>query len=271
MKIESCLVKAQNRLRSITDRPLLESEILLSFTLGQSREYLHKNSNDNLGEFEEREFFKLVQRREASEPIEYIVKRVSFYSYDFYVDNRVLIPRPETEILIDKVVNLKLNSIKNIAEVGVGSGIISIMLKKLIKKDINITGTDISSEAVEVAKINAKKHAVKIDFENRNLLDGIDREFDLIVSNPPYIAKSFKIDKNLEYEPQNALFAEDNGLEIIKKLIDVAIEKEVKYLVCEIGYDQREAIEEYLKDKSIDSIEFYKDLASFDRGFVISF
>jgi release factor glutamine methyltransferase len=270
LKIQSCLVDGQNTLKESVDRPLLESEILLSYVLQKSREYLHTNDTKEVGELEREEFFSLLERRANGEPIEYLINRVSFYSNEFYIDKRALIPRPESEILLDKVVNLNLTDVKTILEVGVGSGVLSIMLKKLIKKDIEILATDISSDAIDVAKINAKKHAVNIEFIHTNLLDNIDKDIDLIISNPPYISQDYKIDKNLEFEPREALFAEDNGLGIIKKLIDIAIYRGVKYLVCEIGYDQKESIEEYLTNKDIKRVEFYKDLASFDRGFTLT-
>jgi release factor glutamine methyltransferase len=182
-----------------------------------------------------------------------------------------LIPRPETEILIDKALEVAKNfdgSLK-VAEIGTGSGIISVMLATLID-DITITATDISNDAIAIAKQNAKNFNVKekIEFIQTNYLDGIDNEFDIIISNPPYIADDFELEKNLSYEPDNALFGGVVGDEMLKEIIDIWHKRKTTYLLCEMGYDQKEPLTEYLNFKGIKEYSFYKDLAGFDRGFI---
>ncbi len=216
-------------------------------------------------------FYDSVKKRENHYPLEYILNSAGFYSMDFYVDERVLIPRPETEILIDKVLEISKNLKKSlkIAEIGTGSGIISVTLAKLMN-DCEFLATDISKEALEVAKINAKKHKVeeRIEFVHTNLLDGIEDDIDIIVSNPPYIKNGEELDRNLDYEPDLALFGGEEGDEILKKIIDLATKKDVKYLLCEMGYDQKDKIKNFCK-KFDKEVKFYKDLAGFDRGFVL--
>ncbi len=265
MKIKEAIQNSKIYLENVTNRWIYEAQILLSHLLQKDIIYLHLNDNLSLDEDIKLKFFELLKRRANFEPIEYLTNSVNFYSNEFYIDNRALIPRPETELLIDEV--LKLNNINKVAEIGVGSGIISIMLKKL-NQNLKIVATDISKDALEVAKINADKHNAKIEFIHSNLLDFVNEEFDLIVSNPPYIAKDIKLEKNLSFEPQNALFGGEIGDEILKNIIDLAIKKKVKYLACEMGYDQKEKILNYI---SSNKVTFYKDLAGFNRGFVIKF
>ncbi|MCF6173486.1 MAG: peptide chain release factor N(5)-glutamine methyltransferase, partial [Campylobacteraceae bacterium] len=210
------------------------------------------------------------KKREEFYPLEYILKKTSFYSREFYTDERVLIPRPETEILIDKVVYIAENlDDLTIAEVGTGSGIISVMLAILLP-NTKIIATDISADALEVAKINAKKYDVneRIKFVKSDLLDGVSEKIDIIVSNPPYIKKYEKLEKNLSYEPNIALFGGVKGDEILKKIIDESIKRKVRYLACEMGYDQREKITNYLSSYGLKA-RFYQDLSQIDRGFVV--
>lgn len=256
-------------LAGVADAQKKEAFLLLGHILKKDRTYMLLNENKELKEHEK--FMRLIKRRQENEPLEYITNSAGFYSEDFYVDDRVLIPRPETEILVDKVLGIcKKENITKIAEIGTGGGVISIMLAKLLGS-AQITSTDISNKALEVAKINAEKFKVdkNINFINTSYLNGVDKNFDLLVSNPPYIANDFIVDKNLEFEPRSALFGGKKGDEILKNIIDIAIEKNVKYLVCEMGYDQKKALKEYFLKKGLRNFEFYKDLAEFDRGFCV--
>ena len=218
------------------------------------------------------ELYKMAERRSKNEPLEYITNSVSFYSEEFYIANGALIPRPETEILIDEVIkNIpKKNTKLTIAEVGVGSGIISIMLA-LKFPNAKIIAVDISQDAIEIAKINIKKFGLQERIELRlgSLLEPIDESIDYLVSNPPYIENGAKLESNLDYEPQNALFGGEIGDEIIKELLDEVLNRKIKFFSCEIGYDQKDRIALYLKDTKIKSLKFYKDLANFDRGFTL--
>ena len=215
------------------------------------------------------ELFSWVERRCCNEPFEYIVNRVSFYSEEFYIEKGALIPRPETELLIDEVLKRVSSDEKlRFVEVGVGSGIISIMLAKKLP-NATFIAVDISEDALLIAKKNIEKFHLQERVELRlgSLLDEVDEAFDYLVSNPPYIADDAPLESNLSYEPQNALFGGKVGDEIIQKLLDEVLKRKIKFFSCEIGYDQQDKIRSYLQDKQIKKLEFYKDYSSFDRGF----
>jgi len=247
-----------------------EARILLSHHLQCDALRLILKEHEEL----EREdaYFALIQRAKADEPIEYITQEVSFYGEQFFIKEGALIPRPETEILIDKVLHIAKNiQAPNIAEIGVGSGIISIMIAHF-RKDVTITATDISQEAIEIAKTNAKRFGVedKITFVHTPYLSDIQEKFDIIVSNPPYIATDASLENNLSYEPDIALFGGKKGDEILKNIIDIASYHDNCTLCCEMGYDQKKPLNQYLESKGLAKAEFYKDLAGFDRGFILT-
>ena len=220
----------------------------------------------------EESFFHWVERRSKHEPFEYIVNRVSFYSEEFYIDEGALIPRPETELLIDEVEKnvVDKDAVMTFVEVGVGSGIISIMLAKKFK-NAKIIAVDISSKALEVAQKNIEKFGVQEQIELRegSLLEPVAEDIDYLVSNPPYIAADAMLESNLSYEPQNALFGGSVGDEIIQELLDEVLKREIRFFSCEMGYDQKDKIQNYLKSKEFSSLEFYKDYSNFDRGFTL--
>jgi release factor glutamine methyltransferase len=218
-------------------------------------------------------YFNLIKRAINHEPIEYITNKVSFYSQEFHIQKGVLIPRPETEILIDKTLKIaKKLKHPRIAEIGVGSGIISIMIARAIK-DITIVATDISQEALDIAKINAQTFGVadKITFIHTPYIPDVHTPYDIIVSNPPYIAKASSLEKNLAYEPDIALFGGEVGDEILKNIIDLTTYQPTCTLCCEMGYDQKDSLQTYLREKGFFDIEFYQDWSDFDRGFTATF
>lgn len=237
---------------------------LMSFHLGKNREWIFLHSNDSLER--QSEFITLLDRYRDGEPLEYITRRCEFMGREFEVGSGVLIPRVESEILVQKALDIakKFNSI-SIAEIGVGSGIISISLA-LELKNAKIVASDISSKALEFARINRDKFGANVELVNTNYLDGIDGEFDIIISNPPYIAKDYPLDKWVLNEPKTALIGGKVGDEILKDIAKIAKSK-AKYLICEMGYDQRESMKNYLDMLGFES-EFYRDLAGLDRGFV---
>jgi release factor glutamine methyltransferase len=262
-------------LREVTHIPAKEVEILLLHILEKNTIWLHLNY-DKQCECEA-ELKKLVEKRATHYPLEYITKKASFYGELFEVEQGVLIPRPETEILVEKAEEI-LKGIKTpkVIEIGVGSGIISVMLALLIK-DIQITAVDINEKALVLAKRNAIKHGVeeKITFIKSDLFENIPKEhFDMVVSNPPYIAKNYKLPKNVNYEPHNALVGGDSGDELLKNIIDEVFKRDIPYLICEMGYDQKEPIKNYVakkqKSEKEKKLTFYKDLEGFDRGFVLN-
>ena len=270
MTVKELLQKITNRLNPYIPRASREAQLLFMANKNVDELWLITNQNSEVKDVEE--LLKWVERRAKNEPFEYITNRVSFYSQEFYIAEGALIPRPETEILIDEVIKNVSNPHSEISfvEVGVGSGIISIMLA-LKFPHAKIIAVDISPHAIEIAKINIKKFGLEDRVELRlgSLLEPITEEFDYLVSNPPYIENGIELESNLDYEPQNALFGGEVGDEIIKQLLDEVLRREIKFFSCEMGYDQKGKITQYLKNKNYKDLEFYKDLANFDRGFTL--
>ncbi len=268
--IKEALNDAKEILKDISDTPKKEATILAKYLLNVDDSYLFLHEEDEFKPYNK--FISLVKRRGKAEPIEYITNRVSFYSREFFIDRGALVPRPETELLIDEVVKniKKLNSKELcIAEIGIGSGIISIVLALLLPK-VRVVASDISKDALNIAKINIKRYALedRIKLYHTPYLKGIDEDIDIILSNPPYVSNSFKIDRPLEYEPKEAIFGGKEGGEILFDIINLAKDRGVKFLACEMGYDQKISMQNALLDRGFKDFYFYKDLAGLDRGFV---
>lgn len=273
MTIKDCIKKYSNDLKLVTHIPAKEIEILIMFLLDKNPIWLHLNYNN---EFEkENELQTLVKKRVTNYPLEYITKKASFYGEQFIVNEGVLIPRPETEFLVENAFNIlkEQKESKTVVEIGTGSGIISVMLGLLIE-NIKIIAVDINPKALELAKQNAKKFGVleKIDFRLSNLFENIFEEnIFMVVSNPPYIANDYKLPKNVKFEPSNALFGGVIGDELLKNIIKETNDKKIRYLLCEMGFDQKKSLEEYFKEFNVEFHSFYKDYENFDRGFTLKF
>jgi len=272
MTIQDSLKWAKTELLESCERPQYEAELLLAYHLKQDRMYLITHESDEVKDVEG--YVKLVNRRVAHEPYEYIVGKASFYDIYLAVEEGVLIPRPETEILIDLVAEIiQKEAITRIAEIGVGTGAISIVLARKFP-ELKIIATDICEAPLRVAKKNIETFGLsgQITLKESNLIDEVDEDIELIVSNPPYIAEDFLLKSNvIDYEPKEALFGGRIGDELLKQIILDVKKRGVKYLACEMGYDQKEPIASFVNKVGVKSIKFYKDLADFDRGFVIEF
>jgi release factor glutamine methyltransferase len=264
MKIAEALRRGAERLRKASERPLLEAELLLSHILEHDRVYLHTRGDEVLGSMELERFRALLERRAANEPLEYLTGRVSFYGREFLIEPGVLIPRPETELLVDAVAG-ELKGDERLAEIGVGSGAVSVTLKKRFP-NLRVIATDISQKALELATKNARLHSAQIELVHTDLLDGLG-DVDVIVSNPPYIAASYPLPPNVAYEPREALIGGERGTEVLERIVELFAESGARLLACEMGYDQRAAMEEVLGRYGL-SATFYKDLAGLDRSFV---
>ena len=272
MNIKQALTNATKELENSCERPRFEAELLLSYHLKKDRTYLHAFDDfvvDNIETFN-----SLVTRRANHEPYEYIVGEASFYDIELDVEQGVLIPRPETEILIDLVAEIiEKEKITSIAEIGVGSGAISVVLARKFPK-LKIVATDICDTPIKISRSNIKKYKLedRIEVVKSSILDEVTKPLELVVSNPPYIANDFKLEKNVgEYEPKEALFGGVVGDELLKQIVLDVKERNIKYLVCEMGYDQKEPMSRFFNEIGVVSYTFYQDLAGFDRGFVITF
>lgn len=268
--VKDVLQEITATLSPFIDRASREAQLLLMAHLQKDELWLMTNKNMPVQELNK--LFEWVKRRVDNEPLEYITNSVSFYSENFYIAQGALIPRPETEILIDEVTkNVKDKNTKmTFVEVGVGSGIISIILAMQFPY-AKFIAVDISQDAIEIAKINIEKFGLsnKIELRLGSLLEPISEDIDYLVSNPPYIANDAELESNLSYEPQNALFGGTVGDEIIKELLNEVLRRNINFFSCEIGYDQKDKISSYLKDTKFKNLEFYEDLSGFNRGFTL--
>jgi len=268
--VQDILKEATALLAPHIPRAPREAQLLLMYFLHVDELWLMTHQESEIQKSDD--FFALIKRRVKNEPFEYIVNSVSFYSQEFYIDEGALIPRPETELLIDEVLKNYPDTKSPItfAEVGVGSGIISVMLA-LTYVNAKFIAVDISQKALDVAMKNIEKFSLQERIELRlgSLLECVDEEIDYLVSNPPYIADDEQLESNLAYEPQNALFGGKIGDEIIKQLLDEVLNRKINFFTCEMGYDQKDRISSYLKDIEYSKLNFYKDLSDFDRGFTL--
>lgn len=273
MTIKDTIRKYTNELKYVTHIPAKEVEILMLHLLGKNTIWLHLNYNEEFTM--QKELEKLVKKRATDYPIEYIINKASFYGENFIVKEGVLIPRPETELLVENAVEILKNREDKVKvlEIGTGSGIISVMLALLVE-NIKIIAVDINEKALELAKQNAVKHDVehKIDFRLSNLYENVNEDdIFMTISNPPYIANDYKLPSNVKYEPSNALFGGNIGDELLKGIIKETANRNIEFLLCEMGYDQKKPLEDYFKEFNIKSSSFYKDYEKFDRGFTLQY
>ena len=243
----------------------IDSEILLSNILGKSRENILINLDKKIGSDDIIKFNDFIERRSLKEPIAYILKEKEFWSKNFVVNKSTLIPRPETELMVEKLSKIYYGKKIFILDIGTGSGCILISLLSELKNSIGI-GVDISTKALKIAKINALKHEVdhKLRFEKKCFSKIFYKKFDLIVSNPPYIdqRKINKLDDDIKkFEPLIALNGGNDGLDVITKVIYKAKEilKRKGMLALEIGNEQLIKVSKILRNNNFKIIENIKD------------
>ena len=238
------------------DAPKNKARMLLQATLKKSREYLMIYDNKEVENIDRDRYIKNVKRLILGEPLQYITGIQEFMKLNFLVTKDVLIPRPDTEILVEEVIR-KAENIPNpvILDLCTGSGAIAVSLAKYIK-NVHICAVDISSKALEIAKKNAELNGVKnnIEFIESNLFDKIkERKFDIIVSNPPYIeTETIKtLSKEVQSEPKIALDGGKDGLDFYRKIADSGSKylNRQGYICLEIGYNQRIAVRQILENK----------------------
>ena len=243
----------------------IDSEILLSNILGKSRENILINLDKKIGSDDIIKFNDFIERRSLKEPIAYILKEKEFWSKNFVVNKSTLIPRPETELMVEKLSKIYYGKKIFILDIGTGSGCILISLLSELKNSIGI-GVDISTKALKIAKINALKHEVdhKLRFEKKCFSKIFYKKFDLIVSNPPYIDKRKinKLDDDIKkFEPLIALNGGNDGLDVITKVIYKAKEilKRKGMLSLEIGNEQLIKVSKILRNNNFKIKENIKD------------
>ena len=273
MNIEIAIKKAFKELKkNKISSALLDSELLLSKVIKKDREFVLLNLDKKLDQNDQKSFKDLIIKRSKGKPLAYLTGVKSFWNYDFKVNEKVLIPRPDSEIIIEQVLDIYKNKKSlNFLEVGIGSGCLSLSILKE-KKSFLATGIDLCQNCIKISRLNANKLGVdnRIKLLKSDVDNLIFRKYDLIISNPPYI-KKFDLNKlNREvknYEPNLALDGGLEGLSVIRKVIKKASEliKIGGKLILEIGYDQREPVKKMLINNNFYINRTLKDLAKNDR------
>ena len=276
MNYQQILNKASNQLQfKNLKSPKLDSELILAKTLNVCREEILLNLNKKINKSDLNKFNYYLNMRSNHKPIAHILNFKYFWKHKFFVDKNVLIPRPETELLIQKIMEiLPLSSNKNILDIGTGSGCIAISLIKE-RPNCAITAIDKSKKAIKVAKKNAEMHQVrkKVKFLNIDVDKYFCNKYDLIISNPPYIKDSelLSLSRDVKLnEPKLALSGGSSGLEIFFKIIikcKVLLKNNGK-LILEIGHKQGKELSKYLNLNGFNQTKIYKDLSGKDRCLV---
>ena len=273
MNIQSAVIEGANVLK---DKSILsarlDTEILMAKALGKNREYIILNHDKVLNIENLKYFKKLVQERATRKPIAYLLNKKFFWKSEFCVNKNTLIPRPDTEIIIEQI--LKVTKNKNylrMLDIGVGSGCILLSILKE-RKNFYGTGIDISKNSLKISKINAKKLFVaeRVKFYKSDVDKFAQGKYDLIVSNPPYIKKNdlkYLESDILKFEPKLALDGGLDGLSVIRKVIKKSSEllKKNGKFILEIGFDQKNKVIKLLNNKGFYINSTVKDLANNDR------
>ena len=276
MNISSAINEGSKILKSkFIPSPLLDAEILMAKTINKDRNYILLNSSNSVNKNDLNNFYKLIEQRSLGNPVAYLTKKKSFWNSEFFITKDILIPRPDTELIVENVLKLtKQKSKISILDIGVGSGCIIVSILKE-RENFRATGIDLSKKCLIICKKNAIAHKVssrlklyKSDVDKFNL-----GKYDLIVSNPPYI-KTCKI-KYLEkdvakFEPKLALDGGFDGLSEIRKVIKKSSEliKKNGRFILEIGFDQKNKVINLLKKEGFYINSTQKDLSNNDRCIV---
>jgi len=273
MNIENTLNKAVEILKNFNiNYPNLDSEILLSKVISKDRNYIILNGKKKLSYKYLNNYFKLIERRKRGEPVAYLTNRKEFWNYSFYVDNNVLIPRPDTEIIVEEILKIfsKQKQIE-VLDIGTGSGCILLSILKERPYFYGV-GIDISKKSINISKFNAKMLQLKnkVKFYQSDVDNFKIGKYDLIVSNPPYIElKDLKyLEKDVvDFEPKLALDGGFDGISTLRKVISRAamLIKRNGKLVLEIGFKQKNQVIKMLKKEGFYINNVIKDYGEKDR------
>ena len=273
MNIQTLLNQAGKTLKQLSNTSSkLDSEILLSKIIKKNRKYLILNSNEELKKKNIKSFDYLVKRRKKGEPIAYLINKKEFWKQNFYINQNVLIPRPDTETLVEETLKLfNVNSKLNMLDIGTGSGCILLSILKE-RRNFFGTGIDISKKAINVARFNAKMHQLsnRVKFYNSDVDKFLIGKYDLVVSNPPYIKqqdlKYLEVDVK-GFEPKLALDGGKDGFSKITKVISKTSKllKRNGRFILEIGFGQKRKILSILKQNNFFINKVVKDYGKNDR------
>ena len=273
MNIQTLLNQASKTLKQLSNTSSkLDSEILLSKIIKKNRQYLILNSNEEVKKENIKSFDCLVKRRKKGEPIAYLINKKEFWKQNFYINQNVLIPRPDTETLVEETLKLfNVNSKLNMLDIGTGSGCILLSILKE-RRNFFGTGIDISKKAINVARFNAKMHQLsnRVKFYNSDVDKFLIGKYDLVVSNPPYIKrqdlKYLEVDVK-GFEPKLALDGGKDGFSKITKVISKTstLLKRNGRFILEIGFGQKKKILSILKQNNFFINKVVKDYGKNDR------
>ena len=253
----------------------MDAELLLGYIIGKKRIYLITHKEEYISKEDADKYYELIEKRRKRMPVKYILKECEFMGIDFYVEEGVLIPRGDTEILVDEVLkHINKDDKKEVCDLCCGSGAIGIALASL-RENIHVDLIDYYPIPEKVTLINIEKHNLKerAEFIKSDLLDQPilqNKKYDILVSNPPYIEDS-EIEKLMDdvqkYEPHTALKGGEDGLDFYKKIVEKSsmVLKKNGILAFEIGYNQGEAVKKLMEDNNYINVKVVKDLAGLDR------
>lgn len=244
------------------DSPRLDAELLLAHVLGVDRAQLVMRGGEEAGPDDRTRYLALLTRRAKREPVAYILGRKEFRHLTLAVDPRVLIPRPETELLVE--VGLTLPQGARVADIGTGSGAIALALKQE-RPDLDVVGVDVSSGALSVARMNSQRLGLEVEWVERDLLG--DLSCDAVLANLPYIADDELLPPEVaQYEPRRALLGGPDGLDLVRSLIEQAGQQpRVRLIALEVGHAQAVATAALLEEAAFGEVERVRDLAGHER------
>ena len=270
MTIQELLEYGKSKLKTCNKKEInFITKRLLAYFIKKDFTYISTYPENKVNTEIEEMYSNAIEKICKDIPLQYIIKQQSFMGIDFYVDENVLIPRPDTEILVEEVIEIAKRDQKNkILDMCTGSGAISVSIAKYLPKT-EVIGTDISEKALKIAKMNAKNEEVNVKYIKSNLFENIYEKFDIIVSNPPYVRTEVikDLDNEVKKEPFIALNGGKDGLYFYRKII----KKARNYLNCngylavEIGYDQKKEVYKLFEEEKFTNIYSKKDYSSNDR------
>lgn len=276
MSAISTLLRQGQEVLSESASPLIDAQILLCQVLEVDRSYLYMSPEELVSEPLKEEFLALIKQRQQGLPIAHLTGQRDFWSLNLKVSEHTLIPRPETEHLVEIALTMiQKGKIKNIADLGTGTGAIALSIASEISTSFpngHITATDISEEALLVAAENLKQTKLKnVSLKKSSWFSALDKntKFDLIVSNPPYIVEGHSCleEGDVRFEPRQALTSGADGLDAIREIIQDAPDylNVNAWLMFEHGYDQKEATQQLFKERGFQAVETIQDYANLDR------
>jgi release factor glutamine methyltransferase len=234
------------------DTPRLDAELLLAHVLSASRASLVASPSRELEPEEARAFMDLAARRRSREPVAYILGEKGFRRLMLAVDPRVLVPRPETEFVVEAALSLPAQS--RVVDVGTGSGAIALALKDE-RPDLSVVATDLSADALDVACGNAERLGLDVEFLHGDLLDPVTGAVDAVLSNPPYVAAGDRLPPDVGFEPRGALFGGEDGLDVVRRLVREA--EGVPFIALEVGAGQAQAVAALLDGRQVELVRDY--------------